>query len=203
MNSREALYEVEWRFIVSELPALLARLDVLGAALIEESWISDDWFVPSWVTTHAEHEEWLDSANAAPVRVRSVSRNGESRSCLEVKRPVSTGSFDVCKEVSVDVDDAEKAGRVLEELSMRRLIGLRKLRKTYRVEEFYTCHIDEYDKSVVILEVEAMVRSPGDLPPRMRTVADYLSRGISCALNVSSAIYLIEMHLLTSVPGDL
>jgi predicted adenylyl cyclase CyaB len=197
-------YEAELRFLVADRRELIRRLSLANALHTEKFEIADNWFVPAGINSHSEHEEWLSSGKASPVRIRTLMHADQALSFIEVKRPVLTNNFDIAKEVSVRVDDCHAAERVLEAIGLRSLAVLTKTRNTYQIDQLWTCHLDTYTSGECILELESMLlelKEKEKIIPALLEASDALVSAISVRLKTSSAVYLINKYLLNSDHG--
>jgi hypothetical protein len=113
----------------------------------------DIWYVPGFVATYDEHESWLATGKAAPVRIR-FSRSSEGGGVMEVKRLVKPGNFGYAREVSIEVSDLRAADAFLILAGFIRAALITKTRLFARHAGGLILCIDDYGELGVVLEVE-------------------------------------------------
>jgi adenylate cyclase class IV len=190
------VYEAELRYIVPNPSGIVHKLGTLGKGLMHAFAISDQWFVPECVRTYSDHEEWLISRDATPVRIRTAIIDGNTFSSIEVKRPTHSGDFEVCREVVMRIEDRSHGSQLLEALGLRQIITLAKRRASYRLDNFCICHLDTYQDNTVIVEIETESASlEEDARVKLYKWAARLGLDNCFKLDTSAAIHLIRMNL--------
>ena len=189
-------YEAEQRWLVSNKEELRRRLRYRGAVVLGELHVTDDWFVPARIQTYRQHNNWLRTDHAAPIRIRTVQGPTRNNARLEVKRPIASDTYNISREISVGITDGGSARRILEELGLRCLITLEKQRTIFRINDLYECNVDEYSDDSTILELEVLSTEQSVvLPDTLRRLGRTLAGGIAAPLPKSAAIYFIDRKL--------
>ena len=148
-------YESELRFIIIDVDELGRRLLSRNAIVVDEYLVLDEWYVPRDIRTYEDHERWLDSGSATPIRLRIRSRPRGKDIVLEIKTPAVPGNYTTVKETSMEVNDETTARHFLRELGLTEIITLQKSRSVYELTSTLSCFVDRYSDGSAILEVEA------------------------------------------------
>jgi len=203
-TARDFAVEYEVRYLVASPDPVRARIEELNGSLASVEEVSDQWFVPKFVNTYEDHENWLLRSDANPLRIRTVLSEGGLSCRMEVKRPVVAGSFNRSEELSLTIADGRAGALLLECLGRHRICTLTKTRSIHDLSSGFRCCLDEYENDVCICELEST--RGGDEQEQagaLRELASSLGLDARAELGVSTAIFLIRKHLAGQLsPGQ-
>lgn len=151
--------EAEARFIVpDELATTLLHRAFDGqssntSAVNLEDW----WYAPVHIRTTIDHEAWLQSGSASPIRLRSVRAGRDYSTCtLEMKSPVQVGDYSTNRELSISVSDFEETDRLLRALGQRVTARISKTRTRIASESNVSVTMDTYTGGPHVVEIEIL-----------------------------------------------
>ncbi len=149
--------EVEIRFLTSNRQEVENKLVNMGAKVTYHSHIIDHWFVPNFIKSLPENDEWFDSAKGYGVRIREQDNNyqGKVTTTLEVKRLTAAKNHNTCIEHELDVKNYSEAKNLLRLMEYKEFITIDKDRVVYTVNDLKIA-IDEIKDFATGIELEMM-----------------------------------------------
>lgn len=153
--------EVEIRFKAGNRREIENKLVKMGAKVTYHSHIIDHWFVPNFIKSLAENDNWFDSAKGYGVRIREQDNNyqGKVTTTLEVKRLTSAKNHNTCIEHEIDVKNYVEAKSLLRLMEYKEFITIDKDRVVYSLDDLKIA-IDEIKNFATGIEIEMMSSLP-------------------------------------------
>lgn len=102
--------EVELRFKVHDVPALIAQMQAKGVTKAGKKRIIDQWFAPTYVRSMEQVEDWFDKKHGVAWRIRRTEQSdGSFAAVVDSKQLTDANNHDTFKEtppVAMPYDDA-------------------------------------------------------------------------------------------------
>ncbi len=148
--------EVEIRFLTKNRQQVENKLISIGAKVTYHSHIIDHWFVPYYIKSLSENDEWFESAKGYGVRIREQDNNyqGKVSTTLEVKRLTSAKNHNTCIEHELDVQNYTEASNLLRLMEYKEFITIDKDRVVYTYKNLKIA-VDEIKNFATGIEIEA------------------------------------------------
>jgi adenylate cyclase class IV len=110
------MIEIEKRYKIHDVQAILARLDKNSIEQTGKSHIIDEWFAPLKVQSHETQVQWFDHERGLAYRVRRTEQpDGTFIVKVETKQLTSDGDHNTFHEEVIDISDYEQAHAFLVE----------------------------------------------------------------------------------------
>jgi predicted adenylyl cyclase CyaB len=154
-NKSEEEKEYEIRYLLNDRGAFEEKLRQKGAKLKGYSHMVDYWFVPKFIKSKEQKEEFFESAKGYVLRIRETedSYSGKVNFRLEVKKLVKPYKYEACLEGSIEVKDYENTKKFLRLANHKQIVKIDKTRTIYILNDIKVS-IDEITDYKTAVELE-------------------------------------------------
>lgn len=187
--------ETELRYAVPDAEVVRRRLTDHGAIPEGVVEVVDTWYVPEHIRSNEDHDTWLESGRAAPLRIRDVQRLLDRNVVIEVKRPIHPYAFNVNHEARIPLASFEEGENFAKALGYHCLAKLEKRRESYLLNSL-RISIDSYSAAAItVLEFEAVSSDGPQTEQALRASCGTLVDAGWDELDGSAALLLIRRRL--------
>jgi len=147
--------EIELRYLLKDRKVLETRLLNLGAKIVYHGHVIDHWFIPKYIKSREQEEEWFDKNRGCGLRIREQDNGytGKITTSIEAKRLTKEMNHNTFLEAEVTVDSYEDANSLMELMGRKEFLTIDKDRVVYKYKDFKIC-IDDIKDFKVGVEIE-------------------------------------------------
>jgi adenylate cyclase class IV len=124
----EPYLEVELRYRVHDVPAVLGRLSRQGISVVRTEHLIDEWFLPETIKSLEEEQQWFDVERGVAWRVRRSEKDGKSTLGVESKQLTEDMNHNSFLETTADHPSYEAAVQAMKDLKYKNWLTIDKTR---------------------------------------------------------------------------
>lgn len=146
--------EVELRYKVHNVPALIAQLAARGIPVVKKEHLIDQWFMPTHVKSQTEEHTWFDENRGIAWRVRRTEQaSGDFTVKVESKQLSAAKNHNTFIETTADISDYDQALQTMRRRNYRCWLTIDKTRLTFAT--------NRPDMTVVLDEIAGLAAKIG------------------------------------------